>query len=152
MEKIIILILGAVIGGIIGFISSYTMWKVQIKHNKRNIAQGLYTEIYSLERTIKLYVEAFGTPGPGTGPVKIDQPFYGDGLFFALRKEIFAFNKDLSKLLFEFYTYLLTAERDRQIDNSDQFFKQANEEMKNSIKEAYNLLPKLKKLLKKEFS
>jgi len=47
---------------------------------------------------------------------------------------------------------LHTAERDRQIDNSDQFFKQANEEMKNSIKEAYNLLPKLKKLLKKEFS
>jgi hypothetical protein len=152
MEKIIIVILGAVIGGIIGFISAYAMWKVQIKHNKRNIAQGFYTEISSLERTIELYAEAFSTPGPGTGPVKIDLPFYGDGLFFAFRKEIFAFNKDLSKLLFEFYNYLLTAERDRQIDNSDLFFEPANEEMKNSIKKAYNLLPELKKLLKKEFS
>lgn len=152
MEKIIILILGAVIGGIIAFISAYTMWKVQIKYNKRNIAQGFYAEISSLERTIELYAEVFDNPGSGTGLVKINHPFYGDGLFFALRKEIFAFNKDLSKLLFEFYSYLLTAERDRQIDNSDLFFEPANEEMKNSIKKAYNLLPELKKLLKKEFS
>ena len=151
MEKIIILILGAVIGGIIGVLSSYIMVKVQIKHNKRNITQGLYVEISSLERRIKRYAEAFGTPGPGAGPVKIAHPLYGDGLFFAFRKEIFVFNKVLSKLLFEFYNYLLTAERDRQIDTSDQFFKPANEEMKNSIKEAYNLLPELKKLLKKEF-
>ena len=152
MENIIILILGAVIGGIIGFISSYTMWKVQTNQNKRNIAQGFYTEISSLETTIELYAKAFGAPGPGAGLVKIDKPFYCDGLFSACRKEIFALNKDLAKNLFEFYTYLLTAERDRKTDKSDQFFKQANEEMKKLIIDAYNLLPKLKKLLKREFS
>ncbi|MFZ2071468.1 MAG: hypothetical protein WAV32_07740 [Halobacteriota archaeon] len=137
MEKeIMTLILGTVIGGIIGFMFSYIMWKVQIKYNKKNIAQGLYLEISSLEKTIELYAKAFDTPGPGAALVKIDQPFYGDGLFFACRKEIFGFNQDLSKNLFEFYTYLLTAERDRQVDNSDQFFKQANDEMKNSIKKS----------------
>ena len=146
MREINILILGAVIGGIIGFISSYAMWKVQINQDKRNIAQGLHTEISSLEGTIKLYAGAFEKGGL----FKIDQPFYGDGLFFAYRKEIFAFNKDLSKLIFEFYTYLLLAERDRQVDKSDQFFKQAYDEMKNSIKNANNLLPKLKELLKNE--
>ena len=151
-KKIIILILGTVIGGIIGFMSSYIMWKVQIKYNKKNIAQGFYLEISSLEKTIELYAKAFDTPGPGATPVKIGQPLYGDGLFFACRKEIFGFNQDLSKNLFEFYTYLLTAEKDRQIGNAHQFFKQANDEMKNSIKKAYNLLPNLKGLLKKEFS
>ncbi len=151
-EKIMLLILGAVIGGIIGFTSSYFMWKVQIKYNKRNIAQGFYLEISSLEKMIELFANAFDTPGPGTGMVKIDQPFYSDGLFFTFRKEISGFNRDLSKSLFEFYTYLLTAEKDRRIPNSNDFFKQANDEMKSSIKKAYNLLPKLKELLKKEFS
>ena len=154
-EKIMLLILSAVIGGIIGgFISSYFMWKVQIKYNNRNIAQGFYLEISSLEKMIELFANASDTPGPGTGMAKIDQPFYiySDGLFFTFRKEISGFNRDLSKSLFEFYTYLLTAEKDRRIPNSNVFFKQANDEMKSSIKKAYNLLPKLKELLKKEFS
>lgn len=151
-EKIIFLMLGAVIGGIIGFTSSYFMWKIQMSYKKRNIAHGFYLEISSLEKTIELYAKAFEAPGPGAGLVKIDQPFYNDGLFFALRKEISGFNQDLSKRLFEFYTCLLTADRARQVASSDQFFKQANDEMKNSIKESYNLLPNLKKSLKKEFS
>jgi hypothetical protein len=36
--EIILMILGIVIGGILGFMSSYFMWKVQIKFNKKNIA------------------------------------------------------------------------------------------------------------------
>ncbi len=151
MENIIILILGAVIGGIIGFISSYTMWKIQIKQNKKNIAQGFYTEISSLEKKIELYAKAFSNPGPGAGLVKIDQPFYADGLFHACRKEVFVLNKDLAKIIFEFYTHLLTAERDRKIDKSDLFFKLANEEMKKSIIAAYDLLPNLKKEFRKAF-
>ena len=151
MREIYILILGAIIGGIIGFISSYAMWKVQINQNKRNIAQGFFIEISSLEKTLENYAKVFNVPGPGDGLVKIEQPLYGDGLFFAYRKEVFVLDKDLSKLLFEFYTSILTAERDRQVDKSDMFFKQANDEMKNSIKKANELLPKLKELLKNEF-
>jgi len=143
-----LLILGVVIGGIIGFTSSYLMWKVQLKYNKSKVAQGFYLEISSLEKMIKLFAKAFDR----AGPVEIGQPFYSDGLFFACRKEIFGFNRDLSKRLFEFYTYLLTAEKDRRIRNSNDFFKQANDEMKSSIKKAHNLLPRLKELLKKEFS
>lgn len=151
MKEIYILILGAIIGGIIGFVSSYAMWKIQINQNMRNIAQGFYIEISSLEKTLENYAKVFSVPSPGAGPVKIEQPLYKDGFFFAYRKELFAFDKNLSKLLFEFYTSLLTAERDRQIDKSDMFFIQANDEMKNSIKKANELLPELKKLLKNEF-
>jgi hypothetical protein len=145
-------IVGVVVGAIIGFASSYSMWKVQIKHNRKNVAKGFYLEISSLEKKIELFARAFDTPGPGAGPVEIKQPFYSDGLFFAFRKEIFGFNQDLSEGLFEFYNCLLTADKDRKVAPSDQFFKPANEAMKSSIKKAYNLLPNLKELLKKEFS
>lgn len=151
-KEIILLIFGAVIGGIIGFTSSYSMWKFQIKYNKKNIAQGFYLEIISLEKKIELYAKAFSNPGPGAGLVEILQPIYGDGLFFTFRKEMFGFKQDLSKNLFDFYNNLLTAERDRRVDKSNQFFRQANDEMKDSIKKAYILLPNLKELLKKEFS
>jgi len=152
MEKIALLIVGALLGGIIGFISSYSMWKVQMNQNKANIAQGFYLEISSMENTIEQYAKVFIAPGLGAGPVKIEQPFYSNGLFFDCRKEIFSFYKDLSKTIFEFYTCLLVAERDRQIGKTDKFFVPANDEMKNSIKKAHELLPKLKALLKNEFS
>jgi len=150
MQEIYILILGAIIGGIIGFTSSYAMWKVQLNRNNKNIAQGFFVEISSLEEMLKAYANMFSNPGPGDSPVKIEQPLYNDGLFFAYRKELFAFEKDLSKLLFEFYASLLTAEKYRQVDKSNIFFQQLNSEMKNSIKKANELLPELKKLLKNE--
>jgi len=151
-KEIILLIFGAIIGGIIGFMSSYSIWKFQIKYDKKNIAQGFYLEISSLEKTIELYAKAFSNPGPGAGLVEILQSIYGDGLFFTWRKEMFGFNQNLSKNLFDFYNNLLTAERNRRVDKSNQFFRQANDEMKDSIKKAYILLPNLKELLKKEFS
>lgn len=154
-----LVLLSAVIGGTIGFISSYFMWKTQIKYNNRNIAKGLHMEISSLERTLKLYADLFSgvTPPPPQSetddPVEIRDPFYTqDSLFFVFRKEMSSFNLDLSKSLFEFYTYLLTAEKDRKIDKSDWFFNPANDEMKNCIIKAYELLPSLKELLKREFS
>jgi len=144
-------IIGALIGGIIGFFSAFALWKCQIKYDKKNLARGFDIEISSLESKIKLYARAFDTPGPGAGLVKIEQTLYNNGLFFDCRKEISSFDRDLSDTLFEFYTYLLTAERDRKIDSSDIYFKQANDEMKSSIKKACEILPKLKELLKHEY-
>lgn len=151
--------LSAVIGGVIGFLSSYFMWKTQIKYDKKNITRGFYLEIYSLENRLKLFADVFSgvTPLPPQHKtddlVEIPEPLYADdGLFFVFRKEMFSFSSDLSKSLFEFYTYLLTAEKDRKIAKSDMFFKPANDEMKNCIVEAHKLLPSLKELLEKEFS
>ena len=145
-------IVGVAVGAIIGFASSYFMWKVQIKHNRKTVAKGFYLEISSLEEHIERFARLFDAPGPGAGLVEIKQPFYSDGLFFVFRKEIFGFNQDLSEGLFEFYNCLLTADKNRKVAHSDQFFTLANDAMKSSIKKAYNLLPNLKELLKKEFS
>ena len=49
----IVSIVSVIIGGFIGFISSYFIWKMQVKHNKKNIAKGFYIEISSLERTLE---------------------------------------------------------------------------------------------------
>ena len=158
-ENAIFILLSAVIGGVIGFLSSYFMWNAQLKRDKKNIALGFYMEISSLEKTLKLYADVFDgvTPPPPQfkpdDPVDVPDSFYtNDGLFFVFRKEMSSFNRDLSKSLFEFYTYLLTAEKNRKIDKSDMFFRSANDEMKNCIIKAYKLLPSLMELLEKEFS
>lgn len=156
--EVVLVLLSAVIGGTIGFFSSYFMWKAQIKYDKKNIAHGFHMEIYSLENRLKLFADVFSgvTPPPPQhkteDPVEISDPLYtNDGLFFVFRKEMSTFNIELSKSLFEFYTYLLTAEKDRKIDKSDMFFKPANDEMKICIIKAHELLPSLKELLEKEF-
>jgi hypothetical protein len=145
------LIFGTIIGGAIGFMSAYAMWKIQIKQNRKNIAQGFFLELDSLEGMLKAYADVFSNPGSGVRTAAIEQPLYEDGLFLAYRKELFSFDKDLAKHLFEFYTTLLTAERNRQIDKSSIFFGPANKEMKDAIKKANKMLPQLKELLKKEF-
>lgn len=157
--EVALVLLSVVIGGVIGIFSSYVMWKTQIKYDKKNITRGFYLEISSLENRLKLFADVFSgvTPPPTQhktdDPVEIHDPLYADdGLFFVFRKEMFSFSSDLSKSLFEFYSYLLTAEKDRKIAKSDMFFRPANDEMKNCIVKAHKLLPSLKELLEKEFS
>ena len=154
--EVALVLLSVVIGGVIGLFSSYFMWKTQIKYDKKNITRGFYLEISSLETRLKLFADVFSgvTPQHKTDdPVEIPYPLYADdGLFFVFRKEMSSFSSDLSKSLFEFYTYLLTAEKDRKIAKSDMFFRPANDEMKNCIVKAHKLLPSLKELLEKEFS
>lgn len=175
-EKVVLLIVGAVVGGSIGFASSYLMWRIQKKYSRKNIAQGFFLEISSLEETIALYVGAFNAPGPGAGVVSIDQSLYNDGLFYVLRKEIFNFKQKLSKKILDFYSHLLTAEELRRHINDcilefketqkglppksiteadlsqiDSLIAIKNKKLKSAITEAYTLLPNLKELLKKEF-
>ena len=143
-----------IIGGIIGFASSYFMWKVQTRYEQENVARALYLELSSLEEQLKAFTGAFMNPPPGSNrdtPAIINQPFYNEGLFFSFRKEISSFNEELSNSLFQFYMLLLRAEEFRQVDKTDMFFGPLNKAMKDNIIKAYDLLPDLKKLLEKEF-
>lgn len=142
-----------IIGGIIGFGSSYFVWKVQTRYEQKNVARALYMELSSLEERLHAFAGVFMNPPSGVGrdaPMKINQPFYTEGLFFSFRKEISSFNKELSNSLFQFYIHLLTAEQFRQVGETDMFFRQLNNAMKDNIVKAYRLLPDLKKLLEKE--
>lgn len=142
-----------IIGGIIGFVSSYFVWKVQTRYEQKNVARALYMELSSLEDRLHTFAGVFMNPPSGIdrdAPMKINQPFYTEGLFFSFRKEISSFNKELSNSLFQFYMYLLTAEQFRQVGETDMFFQQLNNAMKDNIVKVYRLLPDLKKLLEKE--
>lgn len=142
-----------IIGGIIGLTSSYIMWKMQTRYEKKNVAHALYLELSSLEGSLGAFAKAFVNPPPGVSrdaPVIINQPFYSEGLFLSFKKEIASFNNELSSNLFQFYILLLRAEEYRQISEDDLFFDQANKAMRDNIVKGYSLLPDLKKLLVKE--
>lgn len=146
-------IIFSVIGGIIGFASSFFMWKIQVRYEQKNIAKAFILEISSLEESLKIFVGMFNNPPPDPKIkyISIDQPFYTNGLFFSFRKEICFFNRELSTSLFTFYTDLLKAEELRQMDKSGKFPPEiVNEGMKYYVLKIYDCIPELKKLLEKE--
>lgn len=145
-------IIFSLIGGIIGFASSYFMWKMQNKYEKKNIAKAFILEIVSLEESLKIFTKMFENPPPDPKIkyINISQPFYTNGLFFSFRKEICFFNRKLSENLFTFYMNLLKAEELRQMDISGKFPSIVNEGMRDYISKTYYSIQELKKLLEKE--
>jgi hypothetical protein len=102
-------VLGAVVGGTIGFTSSYLMWKKQNRFNQKNIASALYLEISRLAEHLKKLLEH--------DSLLLASPIYsGQGLFFIFTKEISFFEPELSTKIFDFYGWLNKAENIRQID------------------------------------
>jgi hypothetical protein len=205
--KILPPLLSVIVGGVIGFNSSYLMWKRQTEYVQRNIAQALYQELIVLEQRINWLIKKNKELPPfwlGIPP-REDRPFYTkDGIFFTCRKEICLFNEELSNRVFEFYMYLLEAEDLREQVDSDSKIDAINRELDRAkeiqrinesvktirgidkadgedktiksypsakddtvkygatisaaymrigtyLKKAYDILPKLKKLLEKEF-
>ena len=82
-------IIFSVIGGIIGFASSFFMWKIQVRYEQKNIAKAFILEISSLEESLKIFVGMFNNPPPDPNIkyISIDQPFYKNGLFLASGKK-----------------------------------------------------------------
>jgi hypothetical protein len=107
--KVLPPVLGAGVGGTIGFTSSYLMWKKQNRFNQKNIACALYLEISRLEEHLKKLLEH--------DSLLIALPIYSEqGLFFIFTKEISFFEPELSTKIFNFYGWLNQAENIRQID------------------------------------
>jgi hypothetical protein len=107
--KVLPPVLGAVVGGTIGFTSSYLMWTKQNRFNQKNLARALYLEISRLEEHLKKLLEH--------DSLVLALPIYsGQGLFFIFTKEISFFEHELSSKIFDFYGWLNQAENIRQID------------------------------------
>ena len=107
--KVLPPVLGAVVGGTIGFTSSYLMWTKQNRFNQKNIARALYSEISRLEEHLKKLLKH--------DSLLLALPIYsGQGLFFIFTKEISFFEPELSTKIFDFYGWLNQAENIRQID------------------------------------
>jgi len=168
-------IIGAIVGGTIGFASSYFMWQAQTRYARRNMAWALYQEILVIESKFQLggYQAIIKSrSGSDIQPIIIKQPIYTyeKSFFNICAKEILFFNEELSKMIHEFFmalekaeTYRRYGEEKRNIYSSAQddewtteTLSQAMEisdlskEMTIKISEAYILLPRLKELLEKE--
>jgi len=145
-SKLIFVLVGAIVSGA----GAYMLWHFQERDHKETLARALLTEVSSNETNIQLYANAFQQGGPGRGTVTIEQPFYSAELYERAGKDVFALEPETAQLLFDFYTALRTAERDRTVEPTDQFFSHANDEMKRCILKANAIIPELKVALREE--
>ncbi len=101
-------IIGVIIGGLITFLSSYYFFKSQNKREIRNITQGFYIEICSLEENIFFYEEVLSSSDTMS---KFDDGLYPSGLYLNSPSDIFKLDFETAKLLFKFYNSLLEIDR-----------------------------------------
>ncbi len=144
-------VLSTVVGGFVGFLSARTMWKAQLRQQRRNVAQALVLEISSLEPTLAMYAQGLALPPPGGGLALVSSPIYPEhGLYYSLQKDLFSFNAHLSEALFAFYMDLLEVEKIREIGPSDPFFPVAAEALHPCISRTHQRISASKGLLEKE--
>ena len=160
MNDVVMSVSLVVIAGFVGYLSTYYLWNKKVEYRKKNIARGFFMEILSMEKELKSYA----------GLMSDKKEIYGHiytnyGLFFTFRKEILELNSDLSKRFFRFYIYLLKAEKYRTFYNylvkiqkkgekshiDEKLYEQVNDEMRDCITKALELLPEIKEL-EKEYS
>jgi hypothetical protein len=97
-------------GGLIGFLAARLMWQTQVRHERKNLAQGLLLDLQSLQGGLTTWTNVYRNPPEGA-TVRADTPFYpAAGLYYAVQKEISSFPADLSRALFRFYSTVLQAE------------------------------------------
>ena len=140
-------VLTTLTGGLIGFLSARAIWKAQESQRRRNVAQGLLLELISMEKMLTGLANVLGGPNK----VRIDSPLYPPtGLYHVLQKEIFAFDQNLSRSLFQFYMRLLEAERFRSLSLTDPRYSILQEGAQATLRAAVDQLADLKALLLKE--
>lgn len=141
-------IIGVIIGGILGFGSSFYFYNKQNNTEIKNIAKGYYIEICSLE------VEILGGSNIAKNikePFRIENGLYTDGLYFHSPSDIFKLKSETAKLLFDFYTSLLRIDKNNKISNVS-MFNAANEGTRSIlIRLNDELLPALKENLKNNY-
>jgi hypothetical protein len=160
-------ILGCLIAGLIGLLATFLLWERQKKYRRSQIARGFIIEIEMMEKKIENFVEYWrnNKQMPITdvyhflrvikqfkSEINEIRPIYPkDGFFYIFQRDIFIFEKELSKALLEFYQNLITAEKCYQElispkqPNAAQEEKFAlNKKIFESLEYAYLLIPYLK--------
>jgi hypothetical protein len=118
-------ILGAYIGGTMTASNEQTIYQEQLQNEQRNIAKAFDVDIEHVNEAIDMTYQNFAnqkSPNYGMYPIS-KEPFYNldNGLYPIFAHDISRFNYSLSSEIFEFYSSIYIAERDRQfiIQNRD---------------------------------
>jgi hypothetical protein len=140
-------VLTIVAGGLIGFLSARMMWHSQEQLRRKNIAAGLILEISTMEKMLSGYAHMLSGPGI----FKIDTPVYPDtGLYRIFQREVFAFDAELARQLFEFYSRVLEAEQLRTLSPQDPRYRLMQEGAGMALTRAVAQMPALIAGLRKE--
>jgi len=117
-----LLLVGAIVGGLIGFFSAWYIWKIQTRHQRRALAKAFLLEVQGLKPKIDGLSKMYRSVKNGHGPFPVseipplDHPLYdSQSLFYhAAQKEICFFSPDLAGRLYAFYMDLTGAESARR--------------------------------------
>lgn len=115
MEDGFISILGVVVGGLIGFGTSYVTLRLQWRKERRAIALGFKKEIECQTSWFEVKLEVFDGKWAANIQNHLKQPIVNDNsLYYVLRKEIFCLELDTVDDLLGYYSNLLAAEGRRK--------------------------------------
>jgi hypothetical protein len=116
--QIYVLILGVMIGASGYLANSLFLWNTSLNKEKSDIAEGLYLDVSSLEKSLVTADTEFETPGDTCDDFVFVQsnPLYpNNGLYYSYQRDIPKMSRKIARDTFEFYDHLLSAERDRNL-------------------------------------
>jgi len=155
-------ILGAIVGGLLTYFSSYHLWRVQLERKRKSIMKKFELEIFSIQqRTNILDIEENGRI---VEIIETSVPFYSlNGLFFTYKDEMFDISPETFNKLYRYYTTLINAEAYRQRlpslpqlremrkrdDNIDRDYRYMLDEIKEAKRIEVDLIQKLEVEIRK---
>lgn len=119
-------LIGAILGGILAYYGSYTLWQEQQISEEHNVAQAMYIDILEISDRFNsslVYLDLSTTDKRKSGDMSSyifydPIPYYSNnGLYFTYSKEISKFDSNLSRDLIEYYTTVMDIEYKRQYIN-----------------------------------
>lgn len=151
----------AILGMIFGHWSAVNLWQKQIKHMQKNVAFGFLIELEVLEKWFNNYLDELNKiedVNMGSEEERnliknfkysqfFNNEIYSDiGTWNILKEKVYELPTDLCQNLDIFYSYVLSAERMREIF-TEQSTIQNRDLIIEQLKIANDLIPKLRVLL-----
>lgn len=116
--QIMVLLLGVLIGAGGYLANSLILYDNSLIKERTDIAEGLYLDVSSLEDPLGVADQDLQTPGENDDDFVFIQsnPLYPDnGLYYAYLRDIPKMNRTIARDTFEFYTHIVSAERNRAL-------------------------------------
>ncbi len=109
-------LISVVVGGLIVFISNFTLIYINENKLKENLRNAIKVDIESIENMITGFSNKYPNQKTIDYPIRIDQPFYGDyGIYYKIQGDILKLNERESKIAYEFYFNILIADSERKL-------------------------------------